>query len=159
MRSRLAQVVTVCIGLSACGPVDDNGVLGTVDPGDNFIAPDLQLDEAFFYCRIQPEVLTEHSCAGGLDGEGGSCHDSRSALRLLDAPEPSPCDDDGVIVDTVPDSYRANLEAVRFSVQSDPLSSPLYLRPINRAAHPREIYDAQDEAAELVFDWISAGAQ
>ena len=149
----------MCIGLSACGPVDDNGVLGTVDPGDNFIAPDLQLDEAFFYCRIQPEVLTEHSCAGGLDGAGGSCHDSRSALRLLDAPEPSPCDDDGVIVDTVPDSYRANLEAVRFSVQSDPLSSPLYLRPINRAAHPREIYDAQDEAAELVFDWSSAGAQ
>jgi hypothetical protein len=149
----------MCIAITACGPTDDNGVLGTVDPGDNFVAPDLQLDEAFFYCRIQPEVLTEHSCASGLDGEGGSCHDSRSALRLLDAPEPPPCDDDGVLVDSVPDSYARNLEAVRFSVQSDPLSSPLYLRPINRAAHPRMVYDDDNEAAELVFEWISTGAQ
>jgi hypothetical protein len=126
--------------------------------GDDFVAPDLQLDSDFFYCRIQPDVLTKHSCASGGDGESGSCHDSRSALRLIDTDAPPPCDDDGAVVDAVPDDYQANLEAVRFAVQSDPLTSPLYLRPLNRASHPRQIFDDGDDAAKLIVEWISGAA-
>jgi hypothetical protein len=126
--------------------------------GDDFVAPDLQLDADFFFCRIQPEVLTKHSCASGEDDENGSCHDSRSALRLLDTDDPAPCDGDGAVVDAVPDAYQANLDAIRFAVQSDPLSSPLYLRPLNRASHPRAIFDDDDEAAQLIVEWISGAA-
>jgi hypothetical protein len=125
--------------------------------GDDFVAPELQLDEAFFYCRIQPEVLTKHSCASGGPGEKGSCHDSRSALRLTATDAPSPCSKQGAVVGPVPDAYKANFEAVRFSVQSDPLSSPLYLRPLNRASHPRMIFGENDPAAKLIVQWI-AGA-
>jgi hypothetical protein len=154
--SATAAILSLLFGGCA---TDDNGVLGTVDLGDDFVAPDLQLDEDFFYCRIQPEVLTEHSCATGASGEGGSCHDSRSALRLLDTDAPPPCDADGFVVDSVPDAYAQNLEAVRFSVQSDALTSPLYLRPINRASHPREIFDSNDPAADLILEWIAGATE
>lgn len=147
------------VALCGCGPSEQSGVLGTVELGDNFVAPDLALDEDFFFCRIQPEVLTKHGCAAGMDGEGGTCHDSRSALRLLDTDEPPPCDDGGRLVGELPDAYARNFDAVRFFVQADPLTSPLYLRPLRRASHPRRIFDDDDDAAELLVEWISAGAR
>ena len=125
--------------------------------GDDFVAPDLQLDSDFFFCRIQPDVLTKHSCATGASGEMGSCHDSRSALRLIATDAPAPCDDQGAVVDQIPDAYQMNLDAVRFAVQSDPLTSPLYLRPLNRSSHPRAIFDENDAAAKLIVEWISGG--
>ena len=79
--SRL-RIAIALLPAAACGPAHENGVAGTVDLGDDFVAPDLQLDDAFFYCRIQPEVLTRHSCATGDSGEEGSCHSAASALRL-----------------------------------------------------------------------------
>jgi hypothetical protein len=143
---------------AACGPAHENGVAGTVDLGDDFVAPDLQLDDAFFYCRIQPEVLTRHSCASGEAGEESSCHSAASALRLRATEDPPPCDGDGELIDSPSEAYEANLEAIRFSVQSDPLTSPLYLRPLNRASHPRMIFDSDDPAAELIVEWISGAS-
>lgn len=143
----------------ACGAGDHSGVLGTVTLGDNFVAPDLALDEDFFYCRIQPEVLTKHSCASGASGEQGMCHDSQSALRLIDTKVPPPCDKGGMVVGTLPDAYAANFDAIRFFVQTDPLTSPLYLRPLRKASHPRQIFGDKDPAADLIVQWISAGAR
>lgn len=134
-------------------------MLGTVDLGDDFVAPELQLDADFFYCHIQPDVLSKHSCASGDAGDNGGCHDSHSALRLLATDAPSPCDADGVVVSAIPEAYEANFEAVRFSVQSNPLDSPLYLRPLGRASHPRVIFPDDDPAAELIVEWISGAAQ
>jgi len=152
-RSALLAVVLA----QACSA--QNGVTGTVDPGDNFVAPDLTLDESFFFCRIEPDVLQKHSCAGGGAGEQGMCHDSRSALRLRVNTDPPPCDASGHVTGRVPDSYRADLEAVQYFVQSDPLTSPLYLRPTNQTSHPRRIFDESDAAAKLITEWISAGAR
>jgi hypothetical protein len=147
------------LGVSACGASDHSGVVGTVALGDNFVAPDLALDEDFFYCRIQPEVLTKHGCASGASGEQGTCHDSQSALRLLDTKAPAPCDKGGMVVGNLPDAYAANFDAVRLFVQTDPLTSPLYLRPLRKASHPRQIFDDHDPAAALIVQWISAGAR
>ena len=135
-----------------------NGFTGTVDPGDNFVAPDLTLDERFFFCRIEPEVLQKHGCASGASGEQGTCHDSRSSLRLKTSTEAAPCDSGGRPTGAVPASYLADLEAIQYFVQTDPLSSPLYLRPTNQSSHPRRIFDASDPAAKLIAEWISAGA-
>lgn len=143
----------------ACGPSVQSGVVGTVELGDDFVAPDLALDEDFFYCRIQPDVLTKHGCAAGAAGDGGNCHASKSALRLVDTDEPAPCDKGGMLVGTLPDAYVANFEAARFFVQSDALTSPLYLRPTNNASHPRRIFGEGDPAARLIVEWISAGAR
>lgn len=132
----------------------------TVDLGDNFVAPEVSLDEDFFHCRIQPEVILRHSCGSGLAGEGGDCHSARSSLRLSAAAEmatPPRCDGDSLL-DPVPPSWQANLDNVRPTVQADPLASPFYRRPVGLDSHPRTIYGEADPAAMLVFDWISAGA-
>ncbi|MFI5306560.1 MAG: hypothetical protein ACHQ53_04355 [Polyangiales bacterium] len=150
-------MAALCLLCGACGPARENGVLGTVDLGDDFVAPQLQLDDAFFYCKIQPQVLSKYGCATGRSDEKGGCHDSRSALRLIATDAPAPCDKNGAVIGAVPDAYKANFEAVRFEVQSDPLNSPLYLRPLNRASHPRAIFSENDEAAQLIVQWI-AGA-
>ena len=132
---------------------------GTIDPGDHIVPPDLQLDEDFFYCVIQPEVVTAKSCAGGIDGEGGMCHADRSSLRLVDTMDgPPECDETGAIVGgSLSADYIANYEAVRFTVQSDPLSSPFYRSPTGLDSHPRTIFAASDPCAELIFEWINRG--
>lgn len=145
---------------SACGNTSDNGFVGSIDLGSDIVPPEVLLDEETFVCVIQPEVLTRHSCATGMAGESGSCHTSRSALRLLDASgDRPPCNDENQVVGSVPESYMRNFEAVRFAVQADPDSSPLYLRPTGRAAHPRVIFGEDDPAAELIADWIAQGTQ
>jgi hypothetical protein len=136
-----------------------NGVSGTVDPGDNYVAPDLALDENFFYCRIEPDVIQKFSCASGQSGEAGQCHDSRSALRLRATDGRSACDGAGRVSGAIPDAFTDDLEAVRYFVQGDPLTSPFYLRPINRVSHPRRIFDESDPAAQLIEQWIAAGAR
>ena len=132
---------------------------GTVDLGDNIVPPDLRLDEDFFYCEIQPNILTAKSCAGGGSGEGGMCHDSRSALMLVEPMAGPPDCTDGVVTGgSIPTDYMANFEAIRFTVQSDPLSSPLYRRPTGMDSHPRQIFPETDACAQMIVDWINRGA-
>jgi hypothetical protein len=154
-----AALVVMAMGAAGCGPSEHSGVVGSVMLGDNFVAPDLALDEDFFYCRIQPEVITKYGCASGMSGEEGMCHDSKSALRLIDTKEKASCDKGGMLTGNLPDAFVANFEAARFFVQSDPLTSPLYLRPIRKASHPRQIFPEGDAAAKLIVQWISAGAR
>jgi hypothetical protein len=159
VQSRAAGVLIGTLILAGCGAAENNGVVGSVDLGDDFIAPDLHLDEETFYCRVQPEVLTKSKCATGNSGEGGSCHSSQSALRLIDTDEPAPCNRDGMLDGEPPDAYKSNFVAVQFAVQGDPLNSPLYLRPTGNASHPRVIFNENDPAAVIIYDWISAGAR
>jgi hypothetical protein len=149
------------VAISGCANTGDNGFVGSIDLGSDVVPPEVILDEETFICVIQPEVLTRYSCATGMNGESGGCHNSRSALRLVDAPEPDYplCNAENQVIGPVPDSYMRNFEAVRFAVQADPESSPLYLRPIGRAAHPRVIFPAADPAAELIASWIAQGTQ
>jgi hypothetical protein len=151
-RARLCVIVLV-LGASTLG------ACGTVDLGDNIVAPDLQLDEDFFYCRVQPECIDVHSCAGGGAGEGGMCHTARSSLRLMETVgiAPPTCEADRP-TSAVPPEYVANLDAVEFTVQSDPLSSPFYRRPTGLDSHPRQIFPEDDPCAQLFRDWIARGS-
>lgn len=133
---------------------------GTVDLGDNIVPPDVMLDEEFYYCRIEPEVVQRHSCASGAAGEAGMCHAARSSLRLADTvsiAERPTCEGDRVTAGTIPTAYMQNFQAVQFTVQSDPLSSPFYRRPTGLDSHPRVIFPESDPAAMLIADWISRG--
>src|SRR5688500_899048 len=115
---------------------------GTVDPGENFVPPDVMIDDEFFYCEIQPNVVTRHTCASGGPGEAGSCHSARSAMLLLPAAEmaAAPACVDGELMPgaMVPMEYITNLERVMGSVQADPDFSPFYRRPLGRDSHPRQ---------------------
>ena len=148
----LASAAGLLVGVVSCG---------TIDLGDNIVPPDLQLDEDFFYCVIQPQVISAKGCAGGGAGEGGMCHTDRSALRLVDAPaaDMPECDAEGNVTGgSLSADYIANFEAVRFTVQSDPSSSPFFRRPTLMDSHPRQIFSSDDECAQLIADWINRGA-
>lgn len=133
---------------------------GTVDPGDNFVAPNLMLDEDFFYCVIQPEVIARQTCASGGPGEAGMCHASRTSLDLDPAGEtdPPPACADNAVTGAVPLSYENNFLSVQTTVQSDPLSSPFYRRPTGLDSHPRIVFSETSPEAMLVFEWINSGA-
>ena len=131
---------------------------GTVELGDHFVSPDPIIDEDFFYCRIQPDILNVHRCASGGPGEEGSCHSARSALRLsIDAESVSAlCEDDRLLEDP-PDSWKSNLENIRFTIRNDPLSSPFYRRPTGLDSHPRVLFNEGSDEADLIITWIVAG--
>jgi hypothetical protein len=134
---------------------------GTVDPGDNFVRPDARVDESFFYCRIQPEVISAQSCASGAEGEGGSCHADRSAMFLDPMAESAPvpeCEGDRPVGD-VPPSYERNFQAVQLRVGAEPASSPVYRRAVGLDSHPRVIFDEGSPEAMLLAEWITMGAQ
>jgi hypothetical protein len=131
----------------------------TIDLGDNFIAPDVQLDENFFFCSIQPEVISARGCASGMVGGstvcpgGGGCHSARSSLRLEDTPALMCVE--GAPSEAVPEVYRRNLENIRFTVRDNAMSSPLYRRPLQLDSHPCAIFGAGDPPAQLIVQWIS----
>lgn len=147
--------------LLSCGAL--MSACGTVDLGDNYVAPAIQLDEDFFYCRIQPEVLTAYGCATGNGSEGGMCHNARSALRLADVSMGNlpQCDDEKHVLDPIPMEATDNLEALQFTVYSSAENSPLYLRPLGIASHPRVIFPGGmlDPGAVLIREWIASGGQ
>lgn len=136
--------------LSACTPT----ALDTVDLGDNPEPLDLPLDEDFFHCEIQPNVLTRVGCATGAAGEAGSCHTARSALRLVVAPTPPVCQGGALVGAASPESL-INFERVRTSVGVDADASPLYRRPLGLDSHPRMIFDENAEPARLLRDWLN----
>ena len=148
---RTPCLALLCLALGGCG---------IVELGDNIVAPDIQLDEDFFHCRIQPEVISAFSCASGAAGEGGQCHLNRSSL-FLEPVTGSPGQEflctDGIPNGPPPQASLNNFITVQFTVQSDALSSPFYRRPIGLDSHPREIFDETSPEAQLILEWINRG--
>jgi hypothetical protein len=145
----IGSAQTIAVG---CTPTASE----TIDLGDNFEAPELTLDEDFFYCEIQPNVISKMSCAEGASGDSGGCHAERSALRLIPVDEAAHCQD-GRLIGAPPTNAEVNLSHVRSSVGVDAESSPLYRRPLGLDSHPRQIFDAQSDEAALLRRWLSGG--
>lgn len=128
----------------------------TVDLGDNFAAPEIALDTDFYYCEIQPNVISASSCATGTSSDGGGCHSQKSALRLIEVPGEARCQN-GRVVGTPPPEAEVNLERVRAAVGADADASPLYRRPLGLDSHPRVIFDARSPEAGLLREWLNGG--
>ncbi|MDB4976103.1 MAG: hypothetical protein JWN48_4444 [Myxococcaceae bacterium] len=157
MRASWAWQWALC-ALSAALALGCTPTLGdTVDLGDNPETPELSLDKNFFHCQIQPLVLTAQSCASGGPGEAGSCHAARSALRLVDVPVPSLCQNNRLVGNAAAESI-VNLERVRSSVGADADASPLYRRPLGLDSHPRTIFTPDSQSALLLRMWLNGQA-
>lgn len=133
------------------------GLLGagctTVPLGDNFTQGEVAVSDDFFYCRVQPDVITGYGCSEGAAGEAGECHSSKSALRLRSVPTPVACDD-GLVTGMISADERANFEASRSQVSGTSSSSPLLLRPIGVQSHPRIVFAPGDPPADVLRMWI-----
>jgi hypothetical protein len=128
--------------------------LDTVDLGDHPEPPEIALDEDFFHCEVQPKVLTANACASGGAGESGGCHLARSALRLVELPAAPVCQA-GRVVGGASRESQINLERIRTSVGVDADASPLYRRPLGLDSHPRVIFAANSEPADILRRWLN----
>jgi hypothetical protein len=137
---------------SACVPT----AADTVDLGDNFATPEIALDTDFYYCEIQPKVISQSRCATGQSSDGGGCHNQKSALRMIEVPVEARCQD-GRVVGAPPAEAEVNLERVRAAVGPDAEASPLYRRPLGLDSHPRQIFDERSPEADLLREWLNGG--
>ena len=148
--SPVAALAAVCTVVAGCG---------TLNLGDDIVPPDVQLDEDFFHCGSSPTSSRRTAARPEWEARWAPATPNRSALRLVATMDPPPECADGVITGgTVSTDSIANLEAVRFEVQSDALSSPFYRRPTGLDSHPRVIFPENDPAAQLIVEWISRGS-
>lgn len=147
----LLCVVSLGAASSACA---------TVDPGPNFVVPDEQFDADFFFCRIEPEVLTARKCGPGDPAAGDAangCHFNSSAVSgMAIAPHP-PID----CVDGRPanrgqigagSAAQGNLQAASLVMSRDFATAPLLLRPTGQN-HPRAIFLRGDPAEDIIRQW------
>jgi hypothetical protein len=134
---------------------------GTVELGENIVQPSTQLSDAYFYCRIQPDVIEASGCASMT----ANCHQSQSSLRLIDTagitrpactgPMNDPPLAPGAVV---PPEYMDNFQRVQFTLGSDYASSPFYRRPTMMDSHPVLVFPTTDPKALLIRDWFATSA-
>jgi hypothetical protein len=146
----LVVVGTLACLVAACDVVD----LGTYQG-----VRDLTLDDNFFYCVVQPTVITAKKCADGdssLGDPSGGCHASKSAMILADVPTSVACDMNGKAIGQPSQAERDNFAAAQLRVSPDVESSPILARPTGVLPHPRVIFTTDAPEANTLRQWISA---
>jgi hypothetical protein len=142
----------------------------SVDPGRDFVVPDIVFDANYFYCHVEPGLIFNYGCGTGVGSPGGAsnaCHFNASAvsgMALIDHP-PIDCGGGDVPLDptqTAPGSpAQANLEAVSIEMDQDYTTAPLYTRPSDLSgcppsAHPRCVYPHTDPTVnQLLSTWAT----
>jgi hypothetical protein len=129
----------------------------TVDPGPNFVVPDEQFDADFFFCRVEPEVLTAKKCGSGEPGDNNGCHFNSSAVSGMALAPHAPIDcADGRPVSRAQvgagSAAQGNLQAASLEMSRDYLTAPLFVRPTG-ANHPREIFKREDPDVDVIRQW------
>lgn len=142
---RTALLATILVLGTGCGTVD----LGTYEG-----VRDLKLDEDYFYCVIQPRVLTAKKCASGEPGDSGGCHSSNSSYRLAEVGTPVNCAS-GKPTAIPSAEERANYGASSLRVTRDPETSPLLTKPIGKSGSAHKVvFDSSSAEAGLIRTWI-----
>ena len=134
----------------------------TVDPGPNFVVPDENFDADFFFCRIEPEVLTAKKCGAGdpsLGDAANGCHFNASAVSGMALANHAPidCNGDHPVNRAqigAGGAAQGNLQAVTLEMSRDITTAPLLLRPTGQN-HPRVLFQRTDPEAELLRQWAT----
>ena len=141
------------------------GVWGcsTVEPGGDPQIAQVVYDEDFFYCEVQPKVLVAQSCSSGDPAKdtGGGCHATATPFRVL-ALGPNDmvtCDGNGKHTGTVPQVAQSNYSAAQSEMTPNVETAPLFLRPTQKVAHPRQIFDASSMEADVIRQWAARSSR
>ena len=137
-------------GLSACT---------TIDPGPNFVVPQEQFNQDYFYCHVEPELLVARKCGSGDTGAGDTangCHFNSSAVSglALVSHDPVDCGGGDRPVGVVVNAAKGNLEAASIEMSREYLTAPLYIRPTG-SNHPRAIFAKDDPIVDVIRTWAS----
>jgi hypothetical protein len=135
----------------------------TVDPGPNYVVPDETFDADFYYCHVEPQLITALKCGPGDPAKmdlPNSCHFSSavSGMELLDHPAIDCGGGDHPLDPTqigTGSPAQSDLEAVSIEMGRDYTHAPLFVRP-SGSGHPRMIFSQTDPAInQLLAEWAS----
>jgi len=129
----------------------------TVDPGPNFVVPQEQFNQDYFFCHVEPELLFAKKCGPGDPGAGdgaNGCHYSAVPGLALLAHDPVDCGGGDHPVGVVVSAAKGNLEAASIEMSRDYLTAPLYVRPTG-SNHPRAIFPQDDPIVDVIRTWAS----
>ena len=132
----------------------------TVDPGPNFVVPDVNFDANYFYCHVEPQVIFNPSNSCG-DKVAGSCHFTASAVAgmVLITHPPIDCGGGDVPLDPTQTGNggpaESNLQSVSIWMDRDYMNAPFYLRPTQQEPHPVMIFpaDPNDPNVTVIATW------
>jgi len=154
-RRKLNALVLVTASFMACG---EHGPLPTsVDRGPDFQIAEVVFDSNYFYCRVEPELFAS-SCGPGDSTQNdppNGCHFSVTPFRLSDySPLVADSCGGGVIpgVSPPPEAQR-NYTVAQAHMDRNLDLAQLYTRPLGKARHPRQIFDANSSAALAIKAW------
>lgn len=156
LAAALAMPLLGCFGLAESA---------TIDPGPNFSQALEVFDADYFYCHVEPEFIFQQKCGLGLPGDNGSCHFSSAVngMNLVDHPAIDCAGGDhpalsamGLGSTGTGSAAQTNLTNVSFEMSRDYTTAPLFLRPTQQIAHPRQIFMPSDPTVnQLLLTWAS----
>ena len=128
----------------------------TINPGADFSIAELLFDEEFYYCQVEPRVIFAHGCSNGVAGDSG-CHARVTSFRLQEYAPPVSNSCMGNVVGNVliPQIARQNYNSAQARMRRDPETAPLLQKPTGRLSHPRQIFDANSDAAAAIREWAT----
>jgi hypothetical protein len=153
--AEVARIVLAAAPLAGCV---------TIDPGANFVVPDVTFDSDYFYCHIEPELIFAKNCGPGDPTKGdstNSCHYNPSAvsgMALIQHPAVD-CGGGDHPLDTSQTGTggpaQGNLEAVSLEMSTQWETAPLFVRPSGNN-HPRAVFDQSDPQVRMLLStWAS----
>jgi hypothetical protein len=136
----------------------------TIDPGPNFVIPDVTFNADYFYCHVEPELIFAKNCGPGdpsLGDSANGCHYNPSAvsgMALIQHPAVD-CGGGDHPVDSSQTGTggpaQGNLEAVSLEMNQDWQTAPLFVRPSGNN-HPRQIFTQSDmQVRNLLMTWAT----
>jgi hypothetical protein len=141
-----------------------------VDPGDNFVTNDIQFDQNYFYCHVEPGFISAYGCGPGDTSKGdpsSGCHYNPAYVSGMPLVMHNPIDCGGGDLPLDPTQVaigspaQQNFEAVSIDMTKDYTVAPIYTRPSSvngqpPSAHPRAVFDQSDATVvQLLATWAS----
>jgi hypothetical protein len=137
----------------------------TVDPGQDYVVPQVQFDANYFYCVVEPQIIMgaltlNHQACGGTASQG--CHYSDKVPEMPLQPLTSPVLCNGgvpvnpgdVASGTAP---ALNLASVSLQMSAVYTDAPIFLWPTQQvAAHPALVYPQTDTTiVDILKTWAT----
>jgi hypothetical protein len=160
------RVGLVGVGLLAVGAAGAGSLLmgcQTVDPGPNYVVPNVNFDADYFFCYVEPQVIFAKKCGSGdssLGDPSNGCHFNSSAvsgMALVDHP-PVDCGGGDHPVDPTQvgagSPPQSNLQAAALEMNRDYTTAPFYVRPTGNN-HPRQVINPSSDQAivNIIATW------
>jgi hypothetical protein len=132
----------------------------TVDPGSDFVIPQVTFNANYFYCFVEPQVLFAKKCGSGDPTQGdpsNGCHYNSSAvsgMALIEHPaitcaNGAPTDSTSVGAGS---PAQSNLQAASLEMSTDYTNAPIILRPTGHN-HPRQVFTLNDPVVTIIATW------